>query len=359
MATPKDTLWDRDEHTEAKHRIVRKYLDRWLPIMADRNPKLVIIDGFAGPGEYTKGEDGSPIIALKALLEHTARERIEKRHLVYYFIEERADRHAHLVGKIAALGAMPRNATVFPIHGEYSTVMDAMLSAVTQLAPTFAFIDPFGYTDTKFDLTGRILGFPRCEVLVYFPTPHLVRWVGHKDTGEAFTRLFGDRSWEAAIPLKGDERKQMLHDLFRDALARSATYVRSFEIITAEGMGYHLFFGTGHPLGLEKMKEAMWAVDPVGGATFRDSTQRDQMVLFELEPDFGQLLAMLRERFGTAPFSIEQAEEHTLLHTPFLPHSHLRRRTLSPAEREGTLTVIRPKRAKAGSFLPGTVIRFT
>jgi three-Cys-motif partner protein len=355
---PRDTLWDRDEHTEAKHRIVRKYLDRWLPIMADRNPKLVIIDGFAGPGEYTNGEDGSPVIALKAFLEHKARTRIETRKLVYFFVEEREDRHAHLVKRIKAIGPLPANTSVFPIHGEYSKVMDSMLSAVTRLAPTFAFIDPFGYTDTKFDLTGRILGFPKCEVLVYFPTPHLVRWVGHKDTGEAFTRLFGDRSWEAAIPLKGDERKQMLHDLFRDALARSTTYVRSFEIITAEGMGYHLFFGTGHPLGLEKMKEAMWAVDPVGGATFRDSTVRDQMVLFELEPNFRQLRAMLREHFGATPFSIEQAEEYTLLSTPFLPHAHLKRRTLVPAEKDGELTVTRLKGAKASSFTAGTVMKF-
>jgi hypothetical protein len=58
--------------------------------------------------------------------------------------------------------------------------------------------------------------------------------------------------------LKGEERRTMLRDLFR-ALGRAATYVRSFEVKTAEGMRYDLFFGTGHPLGLEKMKEAMWA----------------------------------------------------------------------------------------------------
>jgi hypothetical protein len=123
-------------------------------------------------------------------------------------------------------------------------------------------------------------------------------------------------------------------------------------------MGYHLFFGTGHPLGLEKMKEAMWTVDPVGGATFRDSTQRDQMVLFELEPNFRQLRNMLGAHFGATPFSIEQAEEYTLLSTPFLPHSHLKRKTLAVAEKDGVLTVTRPKGAKAGTFTPGTTMRF-
>lgn len=30
--------------------------------------RVIICDGFAGPGVYKKGEDGSPVIALKAYL---------------------------------------------------------------------------------------------------------------------------------------------------------------------------------------------------------------------------------------------------------------------------------------------------
>ncbi len=358
MAAPSTVLWERDEHTAAKHRILRKYLDAWLPIMARYNPKLLLIDGFAGPGTYTGGEDGSPKIMLKAFLEHDQRVRIETRDLVYFFIESRADRAQHLSGEIEAMRPLPPNVSAFPMHGEYSAVMEQVLADVSQLVPTFAFIDPFGYKDTKFMLTSRILGFPRCEVLVYFPTPHLARWVGHADTGDAFTTLYGDRAWEAAVPLKGAERRQMLHDLFRDALSRSTKYVRSFEIVTAENMGYHLFFGTGNPVGLEKMKEAMWAVDPTGGERFRDSTIRDQMVLFEPEPDFTVLRQAMRSHFGGTPFSIEQAEEFTLLATPYLPSRHLKRKTLAVAEKDGQLTVKRPAGARNGTYIPGTVMRF-
>jgi hypothetical protein len=31
----------------------------------------VFVDGFAGPGRYSQGEEGSPIIALKAVIEQT------------------------------------------------------------------------------------------------------------------------------------------------------------------------------------------------------------------------------------------------------------------------------------------------
>ena len=41
--------------------------------------------------------------------------------------------------------------------------------------------------------------------------------------------------------------------------------MRSFEIPTAKGTGYHLFFTTGHQKGMEVIKDAMWAVDPIEG----------------------------------------------------------------------------------------------
>ena len=47
---PTTTLWAAEEHTVAKHRILRRYLEAWIPIMASRSGRLILIDGFAGPG---------------------------------------------------------------------------------------------------------------------------------------------------------------------------------------------------------------------------------------------------------------------------------------------------------------------
>ena len=60
MATPKDTLWELDPHTLGKHLVLRAYLDAWLPVMGSWQGRLLFIDGFAGPGEYEGGEEGSP-----------------------------------------------------------------------------------------------------------------------------------------------------------------------------------------------------------------------------------------------------------------------------------------------------------
>lgn len=73
MAAPKDTLWDPEPHSRGKHHILRRYAQAWLPIMTRYNPRVVVVDAFAGPGRYVGGEEGSPIILLKAYLEHEFR----------------------------------------------------------------------------------------------------------------------------------------------------------------------------------------------------------------------------------------------------------------------------------------------
>lgn len=60
MSKPLGTVWDLEAHTAKKHEILRRYFEAWLPIMVKWNNRVLFIDGFAGPGEYSKGEDGSP-----------------------------------------------------------------------------------------------------------------------------------------------------------------------------------------------------------------------------------------------------------------------------------------------------------
>lgn len=62
MATPKETFWTRDAHTEGKHLVLEHYLNAWFPIMGTTNARVLFVDGFAGPGEYAGGEQGSPVI---------------------------------------------------------------------------------------------------------------------------------------------------------------------------------------------------------------------------------------------------------------------------------------------------------
>src|SRR2546425_895186 len=126
---PKRTVWKLDRHSEAKHYLLRRYLQAWLPIMSSWQGRLVLVDGFAGPGIYADGEAGSPIIMLNAFLEHAARERIDAE-LVYVFIEQDKRRAAKLEKEVKKLGQLPKNVHVQVIADSYENAFTGVLDDV-------------------------------------------------------------------------------------------------------------------------------------------------------------------------------------------------------------------------------------
>jgi three-Cys-motif partner protein len=212
MADP--VLWPLDDHTRAKHRVLAAYLAAWLAVMGQqakkfkgRNdpPRLLVVDGFAGPGRYETGEDGSPLIMLKTLLEHDAFERLGEVEFLFLFIEHDGRRVEHLQRELDDLDA-PDNVKVMLEHGEFEDTFGEMVDDVhgkdgITLVPTFAFIDPFGYSFTPMSLAGKFLDFERCEALFFLPMVDIVRFVSREGQKNAMNSLFGTERWQEAIAL--------------------------------------------------------------------------------------------------------------------------------------------------------------
>lgn len=131
MPKPKQIVWSIEEHTKAKHRILRGYLDAWLPIMSQHNGRLVYVDGFAGPGIYAGGEPGSPIIALKSFLDHSSRQKIRSE-LVFVFIEEDQQRVDRLKEEVRKLGEIPANVKIEIYHGVYQEIFGKALNQLEE-----------------------------------------------------------------------------------------------------------------------------------------------------------------------------------------------------------------------------------
>ena len=170
MAAPREIVWDLEPHTRAKHEILTQYLQAWIPILTQgKFPEIMYVDGCAGPGRYSKGEDGSPIIALRIALQQPAHVRTTIR---FVFIEELGDR-ADLLSEIIASLSVPDNCQIELYGSEsFETAFERVLSAYNSqgqpLPPTFAFIDPFGYSDVPLSIVREILKHSSCEVLVNF-----------------------------------------------------------------------------------------------------------------------------------------------------------------------------------------------
>ena len=80
---------------------------------------------------------------------------------------------------------------------------------------------------------------------------------------------------------------------------------------------YFLYFVSNNRLGLAKMKEAMWKVDPGGGYSFSDATNFDQAVLFQPEPDRRELRRLIADRFAGRQATVNRVELFVLENTPF------------------------------------------
>lgn len=239
----------------------------------------------------------------------------------------------------------------------FSEVVDDVRSRGNRLVPTFAFIDPFGYSAASMSLAGRFLDFPRCELLFFLPLTHIARFVGRAGQEQAMSSLFNTDRWREAINLSGLKRREFLLGLFEEQLRDQVEHVRSFELRTKDGNDYRLVFASGHQRGLVAIKDAMWSVDPEEGTRYLARTDDGQAVLFSGEGvDTRPLLDHLRGRFGTDWFTIEEAEQVTLIETPFRG-GHLKKMTLKPAVDAGQLEVKRPS-GKTHGFTPGTRLRF-
>jgi three-Cys-motif partner protein len=107
MADSLPTVWPAKRHTLAKHEILERYLQAWFPILSNRSAEFanrfpLYIDGFAGPGVYSKGEPGSPIIAIRAARNHSFRFPTPIKVLL---VESDQERFARLVESLAAEGS--------------------------------------------------------------------------------------------------------------------------------------------------------------------------------------------------------------------------------------------------------------
>jgi three-Cys-motif partner protein len=364
LAKKLETVWQIDPHTQSKHTILRRYWEAWLPIMTKYNQRVLYIDGFAGPGLYAGGEDGSPLIALKSARDHHARPRSE---VVFTFIEKDKKRFDHLVQVTEQIKpTLPPNFRVHPVHGVFDDQMTEVLDGIDQqgarLAPSLVFIDPFGFSHTPFRTVQRIMQNPRCEILVTFMYEEINRFLEHPDHGDTYDLLFGTPAWRAVLDVaEPDRRRRMIHDIYRDQLTSTGVeHVRSFEMLNqGNRTDYFLFFGTHSLLGLEKMKEAMWKVDALGTFQFSDFTDANRtMKLFRDRPDFEGLRAMIVARFSGVQVSIEDLTNFVLSETPFL-RTHFKAQILKPMELEGLLSIEHTKEGRRrGTFPDGTVIRF-
>ncbi|WP_341933755.1 three-Cys-motif partner protein TcmP [Microbacterium sp. LWO14-1.2] len=361
---PKETIWDLAPHTGAKHEILTGYLKAWFPVLARYRGRIVLLDAFAGPGSYSNGEPGSPLLAIRTLLGHSyLDEMIANCEILMIFNEHDKKRFKALESAIeneqSTYANWPENLRVHAVNENFVNLAEDILEQLdgAQLAPTFAFLDPFGYRDVPMDLIARLLAYKRCELFIYFDYNSVSRFATAGNVDDALTALYGTDEFKDAPPAGDPDRPGFLLALYERQLREVCGFehVQSFAMLNNQNkINNYMIFCTRSLKGLNTMKTAMWKVDPMGEYRFADRLANKPVLFGLTDPDMSPLRDALLDVFGGQSVRIEDIEEFVIAETPYL-QSHIKRRTLVPMIDEGWA---RSSNMRRGQFPPGTIVTF-
>jgi three-Cys-motif partner protein len=251
---------------------------------------MLYIDGFAGPGRYADGEDGSPIVAVKAANDaRVAANRPWKAKTIrMIFVERDEARFDILQSQIAACPQRP-DVKVQCINDEFASAFSNIKrehrDAFTSSMPLFAFLDPFGVKGIPFQILKEILSSGTSEAFLLLDTDGMerIRSAGSNAGYEkVLDEVFGGSKWRDISftdDAKLNSRKILLAYRRQLRSAAGAEFTFPFEMRKSNGtVSHHLLFATKHIRGLEKMKEAMRSVEKT--FVFMDG-QSNQPFLFD------------------------------------------------------------------------------
>jgi len=323
-------VWDADPHTIAKIEILKAYLNAWFRIlgMSRRGEKILYVDGFAGPGRYRNHNEGSPLAAIRAA-EKTIQNlgtKFVAAELHCAFIESHAQRFKVLSETVEPFNGKPRIG-ITRKHCEFVRGIEEIRKDVPEPfrgdGPLFVFADPFGSTEIPFSTFAKCMEGETAELLINLDADGIGRIFAaeNKNRDAQLTELFGSECWREELTAVGDLKKLSVQilDLYKKRLRMlpGVKFVWSFAMRgSKDAINYHLVFATKHPLGMEKMKEAMKRIDKSGSYSFSDA-HVEQQVLFRDDNAAAYADALFQEYNGRT-ISWEDAHVFALNETPFI-----------------------------------------
>jgi three-Cys-motif partner protein len=184
------------EQTQIKHFILRKYLERFGPIVGTFAESITYVDCFSGPWNLASDDlrDSSFAIALEVLrkVRTTLAERGRTLKLRCMFLEKKAGPFA----KLREFGKQVQDAEIETKKGKLEDNIEAICQFVKKGGRwtfPFIFIDPTGWTGFAMDLIAPLLQLKPGEVLINFMTDYIRRFIDYpgQQTQKQFTSLFG------------------------------------------------------------------------------------------------------------------------------------------------------------------------
>ena len=157
--------------------------------------KIALVDGFAGGGKYEGGEEGSPLVLLRAVEEAgylincsrspTTQVKIRANH---YFVEKNNNNYVSLQESIKDSEYKSRlDENLFLFEGEFRQHLAKIVGHIKEIAPkggggAIFFLDQKGYTDVSIQDIQYIRNrLPQSEIIVTIGIGWLIDFIGDEE----------------------------------------------------------------------------------------------------------------------------------------------------------------------------------
>jgi len=243
----------------------------YLRKLAKFGQQIILIDAFAGPGNFDDKQRGSPLIICQAAEQH-AQDRYKA-----IFVNSNRKYHEQLSDNLNAAGW---GASTLAIHGDGQQLIKQVYP-ILSTSSVFLYIDPFGL-DCEFatiePFLKRDVGVST-EILINMNTAGFHRLAARNAIAEGkfdevqiakshdkLTRTLGGDYWKEALlsddPKWGTKsREQFIIDGYRKKLQESGylKYTGACPVMNRRDSvtKYHMIFASRHPDAIVLMNDAM------------------------------------------------------------------------------------------------------
>ncbi|MDX0503610.1 three-Cys-motif partner protein TcmP [Sinorhizobium medicae] len=255
------SIYQGREQTEAKHFILRKYLQTLAFKALHGGWNLAYIDGFSGPWQSRTPDhsDSSFMIAMGVLKDAQALVRAygKKARIKCLFVEENGASFAQLHPAVMAYHDPANDFMVETFNGKFENAVDQIRRTMTN-SFALTFIDPTGWTGYEFEKVKPVFEHAPGEVLLNFMYDFVSRFTASSDpkTLASFDGILG-QGWQQrldpSLPREG-EIMALFSDQFRQA--GGFRYVLSTPIEKiSDRTHFHIVYGTRSAEGLAAYRD--------------------------------------------------------------------------------------------------------
>lgn len=351
--TTNDFFTEQTEQSIVKAAIVSKYFEVWAKVITSTQKKypmydsgqILYIDLFAGPGRYANGAASTP----KLILEKAIQDDMIANKLVAIFNDKDEANVKSLEKCIKEIkGIKKLKYKPMVKNNEVGSKIVQMFESI-RLAPTFFFVDPWGYKGLSLRLVNSVIKDWGCDCVFFFNYNRINMGLSNELVQEHMGALFGEERLtllnKKLKRKKSNERELIIvEELCQSLKSYGSRYTLPFRFKNASGTRtqHHLIFVSKHFKGYELMKDIMAkesSDENQGVATFEYNPadkMPKQSLLFKLTLSVDDLAKILVTDYSGKKMPMRGIYEEHSIDTPFTVRNY--KDALLKLEEEGKIT---------------------